>query len=196
MLAIYQGWDEPGFTSFDELQFLGCNDDAPGSQQSRVKVTAPAGFVYVQVGGYRKAGGDLAFKFRAKPGNDSLFFAREADESYLSSYLNTRYATTGSGEPDPCGSIGRTVWYSYYAPQGSRLLASANGSLDTVLAAYVGDASVGSFGELSLLACNDDFGQSSHSQVDVYVGAGQTVYFQVGGYNSAYGDLSFDLEAW
>jgi thermitase len=90
-------------------------------------------------------------------------------------------ATLQGGEPRPCGSINRTVWYRVVPGASGALTASTAGSgYDTVLAIYRGSSLTG----LTALACNDDYGGTLQSQVQVQVTAGQTYYVQVGGYTS------------
>jgi hypothetical protein len=194
VIAIYNS--DGNAKSYDELGFLGCNDDAPRTTQSRLKVNVSAGeTIYVQVGGYRKAGGSAVFHFRSKPANDLLALAREVPDQYFESYLSTRYATTSPSEPQPCGNIGRTVWYAYYVPADVNIYAYSGG-IDTVLAAYIASGPVGSFDELDYVTCNDDYDQwTTGSEVSFHATAGTTVYFQLGGYQAAYGPVWLYIES-
>jgi thermitase len=93
-------------------------------------------------------------------------------------------AALQAGEPRPCGSIDRTVWYRIVPSTSGALTASTAGSgFDTVLAVYRGSSITG----LAGLACNDDYNGGLQSQVQVQVTAGQTYYVQLGGYGSSRG---------
>jgi len=97
---------------------------------------------------------------------------------------------TESGEPKPCGRIGRTVWYRVVPASSGTLTASTAGSgFDTVLAVYRGTSLSG----LTSLDCNDDSGGTSQSRVVASVTAGQTYYVQVGGHRNASGSYALSL---
>jgi hypothetical protein len=126
--------------------------------------------------------------------------------------LDTTSATSQAGEPSPsgpgCAPLGNTVWYRYVAPRDRTLTAQTTGldastpdsDFDTVLAAYRGTSLAG----LTQVACNDDIdnaGGNLRSRVEFDVEAGQTYYFQVGGYRDttttpnmvASGQLTFSI---
>ena len=103
---------------------------------------------------------------------------------------STSGASTESGEPKPCGRIGRTVWYRVVPDGSGTLTASTAGSgFDTVLALYRGT----SLGNLSALACNDDNGGTNQSRVSAGVAAGEVYYIQLGGYRNATGAYTLTL---
>ena len=103
---------------------------------------------------------------------------------------NTSQATVESGEPRPCGSIGKTVWLRMAPSVSGTLTArSAGSAYDTVLALYRGTSLSG----LTSLACNDDDGGTLQSAVTGSLTAGQTYYLQVGGYNGAGGAFTLDV---
>ncbi|MFN8637508.1 MAG: hypothetical protein U0893_26955 [Chloroflexota bacterium] len=108
-----------------------------------------------------------------------------------SSSVNTRAATTESGEPTPtCGIVGKTVWYRLLALTTRTVTITTQGStFDTVIAVYQGP----SLGTLTQRACNDqDPGQPSvpgTSSLTVSLTAGQEYWLQVGGALGAGGDL-------
>src|SRR5439155_7997661 len=89
----------------------------------------------------------------------------------------------------PCGAIGATLWYKFTTSAQGLVEANTFGSdYDTVLAAYTGT----SLSNLTLLDCNDDY-FGGQSRVRRCLAAGQTVYFQVGGFASFTGHLVFNL---
>jgi len=96
-------------------------------------------------------------------------------------------ASLESGEPQPCGQIGATVWYKVQPGATGTLTASTSGSnYDTVLALYSGS----SLTTLTQLGCNDDTSTIDFTSiVSASVTAGQTYYIQIGGYQGASGNF-------
>lgn len=126
----------------------------------------------------------------AQPGNDN-FADRAAIASlpYTAS-LDTSGATTEVGEPQPCGIIGSTVWYSYTPSDDETLQAYTTWSgYDTVLAVYTGTT----LENLISVACDDDSGPELNSLITFTATAGTTYHFQVGGFAGSSGDLHLSL---
>lgn len=105
-------------------------------------------------------------------------------------------ATTAADDPELCvGSgtaRGATVWFRLVAPVSTPLLLNTFGSnYDTMLAVFTGER-----GNLTMLACNDDFG-SLQSQVQMNLVAGTVYFIEVAHYDSsgAGGDLVLSGEA-
>ncbi|MBI4393846.1 MAG: S8 family serine peptidase [Euryarchaeota archaeon] len=94
-------------------------------------------------------------------------------------------ATTETGEPAPCGSIGGTVWFNWTpTTSGTATFETAGSNFDTVLAVYTGS----SLTALTNLNCNDDIsGTDLDSRIVSSVTAGTTYRIQAGGYASATG---------
>ncbi|MCB1120073.1 MAG: hypothetical protein KJT03_00875 [Verrucomicrobiae bacterium] len=92
---------------------------------------------------------------------------------------NNDNAYKEAGEPLHAGnSGGRSVWFTWVAPQDGNLTVSTAGSdFDTLLAVYVGT----SFQNLLALASNDNFPPDVTSQVTLPVVAGQTYRIAVDG---------------
>lgn len=105
---------------------------------------------------------------------------------------STFAATLESGEPQPCGSIGATVWFvAVPAFTGIMNVTTAGSTFDTVLAAY--DGGISPPGVLGPnLACNDDF-DGRQSRIAVPVVEGQTYFIQAGGFNGATGTLTLSF---
>ncbi|MBU1227297.1 MAG: DUF333 domain-containing protein [Actinobacteria bacterium] len=98
-------------------------------------------------------------------------------------------ATVQAGEPQPCGSIGSTVWFRYTPGSATSVTIDSSGSsYDTVLAAYRGN----SLSNLTAVACNDDF-QDRWSRLDLAAAAGVTYWIQAGGYNGDSGTLDLNV---
>jgi hypothetical protein len=176
---------------------VACNDDlAPGVTQSRVSFLATAGITYqIQIGGFGGAFGNLVANFTVTPPppNDNFAAAIAVSPSATLTAV-TLTATTEPGEPvvlDPScgpnvGTIGRTVWYAVTPAANTTLTIDTLGSsFDTVVAVYTGNT----VGSLTRIACNDDAPGVVQSQVTFAATAGTVYRVQVGGFNSAAGDL-------
>jgi hypothetical protein len=160
---------------------IACNDDTHG-EPSRISVDVAAGqTILIEVTRFDNGGsGQLLFRLSASNvANDDCANAATISDFPFTSAISTRDATT---EPeDPAQSCGprapaqnhNSVWYQYTAPGGStRLIATTYGSgYETTLTAYNG-----SCGSLQETACDSN---STHSEIEVTVQSGQTVYFEV-----------------
>jgi FlaG/FlaF family flagellin (archaellin) len=110
----------------------------------------------------------------------------------------TAAATEEGGEPlTGCAPIGKTVWYRFTPAANMTVTASTQGStFDTVLVAWRGTA----LGALTQVGCDDDgIATGGASRITgLALTAGQTYYFQVGGYRYANttesGALTFSLQ--
>ncbi|MFN8472343.1 MAG: PPC domain-containing protein [Anaerolineae bacterium] len=103
---------------------------------------------------------------------------------------DTYNAGNEPGEPQACGNIGKTVWFSLTPTQNGALTAYTTGSsFDTVLAIYHG----ASLASLIPLQCNDDEGTATTSRVTVAVSGGQTYYIQVGGFSGDSGPFTLQV---
>ena len=190
VLAVYasgQDTDDP----------LACNDDAPDSSQSKVTFLAYAGETYYfQVGGFQGETGFLVFYVEeGELLSNDLFPGTSIQQLFFEDSMNTFDATVEPDEPLLCeldeASIGSTVWYSYTPQEDMVLYADTlNSDFDTVLAVYVGS----DVGQLQPIACNDDGTEVIHSEVTFEAFAGETYYFQAGGFEGQSGFLTFYLE--
>jgi hypothetical protein len=188
------------------LSQVACNDNASGGT-SDVTFTAEGGIVHwVQVGGRVTASGapatgNLVLGIDCVPAcppeNDNFRYA--GTYAGARDVLHTEGATLQPGEPRPCGNIGHTVWYEFYADRPFNLQADTFGSdHDTVLAVYrVPDLYAGdlTFADLELIECNDDAAGTRQSRVTWTPGDAFSGYFiQVGGAGAAFGELHFNFD--
>lgn len=160
---------------------LACNDDAaPGDLLSEITFPVAAGQTYeLQAGGFAGDTGKLVLNVQllVPPAND-----HRADGTVITDLPDTRdqstaNATLEAGEPEPCSTIGASVWFRVTATRDGVIVADTFGSdFDTVLAAYP-------LGDDVSVACNDDSG-SLQSEIQFGVLMGQTYEFQVAGYHN------------
>lgn len=201
VVGVYRG------TSLGSLAEMSCDDDGGTSGGSSVvNVVLNGGQTYyIQVGGFYNtqtgsvASGTLSFNARfgdPDPFSGALTISRLP---FGIANLSTVNATVQSGEFSPsCASLGRTAWFRYVAPSGGTVYADTSGSnYDTVIGVWRGT----SLGSLTEVACDDDgLGSGGGSSVGVNVVAGETYYFQVGGYYNAQtntvasGNLTFSMQ--
>ena len=162
--------------------------------------------LHFQASGYNDAGnissGSLSFKLSrvaTAPTNDAFAGATIASSLPFAAAGPNADATVEAGEPAPtCAPIGKTVWYRFVPSTTMTVVAdTTNSSLnfDTVLAGYRGT----SLGALTQVGCSDDIAAAGGpSSFQVTLTAGQTYYFQAGGFKGsdgtvAQGTLGFKL---
>ncbi len=72
---------------------------------------------------------------------------------------------------------------------------TAESDFDTVLAVYrLPEGLAPTFDNLVLIGCDDDSGPGSTSSLDLPFDVDDRLYFQVAGYDSAFGQLRFNLD--
>lgn len=112
----------------------------------------------------------------APPANDEITSATQVSRLPFSDSLSTVEATPAAGDPE-CVGVGPTVWYALTLRRNTTVTVSTAGSnYDTTLSAYTGSP-----GNLTQIACNDDFG-GLQSQIEFSVARRQTVYVMVGSF--------------
>ena len=125
----------------------------------------------------------------APPANDEFPAAQVILNSPFTASVSTLEATTASDDPSCLGNTA-SVWYAYTPPVSTTIAADTFGSdYDTTLSAYTGAQ-----GSLTQLACSDDAGSGTQSQVVIPVVAGQTYYFMAAGLGGG-GNLVLNLDA-
>ena len=139
------------------------------------------------------------------PAHDAFATARTiSGVPYTDAGVVTANATAQSGEnldPTCTEFIGKTVWYRYAPTTTSTVIADTIGSnFDTVIVAYQGTSLAG----LTQITCDDDGAGAASGPsktASLKLTAGQTYYFQVGGWSQtsggtpASGTLTFHLTA-
>jgi hypothetical protein len=126
------------------------------------------------------------------PPNDNSASAEIASPLPFADQQDTDDATDEAGEIKPCGSIGKTVWYTYTPGADGVLEANTAGSdFNTVLAvqAYAFASPPLGLGPIACAAPSD----SNVASVEIPVTAGTQYFFQVGGDGAAFGTAIFNL---
>ena len=139
----------------------------------------------------------------AVPPNDNWTDAPFVLESNLafSNTVSTTDATLQLDEPQPCGGVGHTVWYSLapmYGAAGFGVrhwsfdITTAGSNFDTVIAVYRDSGNPWP----DFVGCNDNDGplQTSAYGLDITLADSETFLFQVGGKAGASGTLAFHME--
>jgi hypothetical protein len=124
------------------------------------------------------------------PANDDF------DDAFVISNLpyrhaqETRYSTGADDDPSradgyTCPDGLRSVWYRYTAPSDAIVrFETTDSDYDTWLGIYTGVR-----GNLTEVACNDDYGTGYQSLIDLEVTTGTTYYLMIGGDDSDWGNL-------
>jgi hypothetical protein len=123
------------------------------------------------------------------PSNDDMAGAWGHNGNFVEAQYNNA-ATTEAGEPSySCGSgVGATVWYRLTPSQTKTyMMETTVSNFDTVLHVF---EDLGG-GSLSLVACNDDYGNSVQSAVIFNAQAGKSYLISVGGYGATKGHIHF-----
>jgi hypothetical protein len=193
VLVVYTGSAVNGLTQ------LACDDNSLQTLQSRVTLTVAAGTTYrIQAGGQNGAFGSLVVHVAAAPPpppNDNFAAAAIVPTlpSQFAAVTNSATLEPGEGNVVQCAGtalpIGNTVWYSFTPGATTPVTVDTFGSnFDTLLAVYTTSALPLPF--TPDVACNDDAGGTAQSQVSFVATAGTTYRVQVGGFNSAFGNLT------
>jgi hypothetical protein len=197
VIAIYTG------SAVNALVLVAYNDDACGLQ-STVTWTCTAGVTYrIQVSSYgNNAGGSVTTQLSGCDGAPPPPCAGgpPPNDCFASSQVVTSPSTTAgsnsggtmeTGEPSPCCSIGKSIWYTFNATfSGMATVSTCGGATwDTVLAVYTGNA----VNALTLVAYNDD-ACGVQSTVTWGCTAGTTYRIQLSSYgNNAGGSVTTTL---
>ena len=180
-----------------------CNPDSNGPDRFTSFTVEQYRDYFIQFGGKNGATGNLNLRIACNPScppeNDSSTSGAYVNvSSYnptVSLTADTRAATNEPGEPTPCGNIGKTVWYQFYADQEASIVADTAGSnFDTVIAAYSYGANFPASppGGFTPIVCNDN-GIGAQSRIAFDVHQGLSYWIQAGGAGGSSGDLVVNL---
>lgn len=125
----------------------------------------------------------LAVPASAEPVNDDLGSAIAVTDIPFTDTADTSDAATEVGEPtegdEVCPPRSHTVWYAVTLPTDQAIRVDTMGSdYDTTLAVYTGTG----YGDLSVVACNDDTVSSLQAALTFDASAGTTYLVQAGAF--------------
>jgi hypothetical protein len=198
-IALY-AYPPPAGGSYDprpqSIQRIGCA--ASGRQRASLTSRLSTGIAYwIQAGGKDGASGNLSLAASCDPAcppyNDSF----QSPDSFTGNVLTgvpTGGATVEAGEPQACGSLSHTVWYSLYVFGDTNLVVDTTGSdYPTALALYEVSTPTYplTFDQLSLIACGENSGEASRLSFKAH--PRHTYLLQVGGRNDASGTLQLSV---
>lgn len=185
--------------SLDELTCIG------GGPTLRAKLDFSArsgeGGYAIQVGGWNGEAGTLNLRIGCPTGcappNDALGLAPLLFEVPFTDSTRTANATLEDGEPQPCGHIGRTVWYRIetFERAGDLLAIGATGDFQPVAALYKMDlrTSPSPPGSLALVTCDAGGAGTRSGNITFTTEPFTTYYVQAGGADGAGGALTVHM---
>ena len=179
-LAIYDGCE--CYPSFDAL--MKASDDTRGRQgEGCIPVTAGNQYL-IEVGGFGSAEGQGVItitcdKNADPPANDDCENAAHVGNVTDLPFDTTCATLDGVGL---CERLSHNIWYRYTASHTGNVTVSLLGSeYDTALS--ISRAGACPPTSADLIECNDDFGDSSQSQITFAAVSGHAYLIEVGGYN-------------
>ena len=198
-VAIYEHIEPSGgsYPSYGGLRQLGCGFDIP-----LIHTLDNTREYWIQVGGLEDAAGEVTLRVQCSPAcppyNDSIG-TYDYWEPPASTYnrVNTEGATLEAGEPQPCGDIGKTVWYQVTARGDTTLTVETSlANFTSALAAYEVVGLSPPPAQWDRLGCETAASASESARIEFPIRANQPYYVQVGGVNGAGGtlDVSFSCD--
>ncbi|MBI2723619.1 MAG: hypothetical protein HYX50_01015 [Chloroflexi bacterium] len=186
------------------LAGLACDDNGAGGTQAALSFPyVPNEQYFIQAGGKAGASGDLKIRLECRPAcppqNDnfgnSLGFGLDGYQQDSRWHADTTAATLEPGEPAACGNMTKTVWYTFYGSNPTRLVIDTAGSnFPTAIAVYTYDNfSASPPGNLARLACGTSSGATPARLVFDATEPGNAVLVQIGGVDGAGGELKVNF---
>jgi hypothetical protein len=184
LLAVYAGDSVEALTPIDS------NDNAEGSQQSRLTFAAESRTAYyIAVDGGGGTQGDILLSWKVgRPANDDFARAADVPADAVQVAGSNAGASKEPGEPDHAGYPGgASVWWRWTAPAAGQAVFNTFNSDNeaTLLAVYTGD-SVGALSEVAQ-------GEFLPDQAVFHAQSGTTYYVAVDGYGGAMGDITLNV---
>lgn len=132
------------------LEELTCTGGAASQAQLEFAARRGEGGYAIQIGGVAGETGRLMLRVSCAPGecappNDEIAIATRVSQMPFAESTDTTAATVEPGEPQPCGDIGRTVWYRFDTSEtgGDAIsVGITSASFDPVIGLYTVDYSV------------------------------------------------------
>jgi len=133
------------------------------------------------------------------PVNDNCANAIPITSCPFTSTTSNIGASSEQGEPQPCGAIDATIWYSYTTGSASTQVTMSlcnSAPTDTVIAAYKVNGAACDFANFALVGCNDDSscGDGFQSQLAFTADPNSTYKIQVGGFDGDTGNIVLNFD--
>ena len=199
ILTVYSGVpaNDPPFA---ELDMVAQNDDVPNRESSQVVFQTEAGRTYqIAVSGRRRAAGNIILKLNlvpntnpaAVPGTDLFIHRPDLDGVPCMGVACNTFATLDPFEKEP-GGCGRSVWWSWKAPETGTMVVDTQGSgIGTFLAIYEGV----NLAHLTQVAFNDDVPGARWSMAAFNARKGRVYQIRVDGDYGDKGNIVLNLNA-
>jgi subtilisin family serine protease len=190
VLGVFTG------SAVSSLSLVKQDDDSGGSRTSSLSVSVSSGITYfIQVGSYFSfSSGAITLSWSwttsncaNNPSNDNLACALELDSFSSSVTGSNQFATLEYLEPYTSSEC-RSVWYRFTPTvAGNMTLSTAGSSFDTIITLFRASSSSPAMGALSLVASNDDDGDSSTSFIDSEpIEVGYTYFVRITGWSYSF----------
>src|SRR5437762_2962100 len=112
------------------------------------------------------------------PDDDNFANASTVDSYKVATAARSNVAATlETGEPQLCQTIDATIWFTWSPGPGRYFVSTYGSDFDTVLAVYTGSA----VNALTTVACDDDHGPGTTSDVTFTASPAVTYHIQIGG---------------
>lgn len=188
VLGVYTG------SAVGALTAVASNDDDEDTFNSYLRFTTVAGATYfIAVDGYNGESGDVVLTVLHAAGaspNDNFSARANLAGPVHDLAASNIVATRETGEPVHASNGGRSLWWTWVAPDNGTLsLATAGSTFDTLLGVYTGSA----VGALTAVAVNDDGGPEYTSALSLPVTRGVAYQLAVDGYGGANGRVRLVL---
>jgi len=183
-IALYES-PHYGAPPIEELTQVACEPGATGTRALLHFQPRSGATYFVQIGGRNGAGGELKIRANCEqtcpPQNDSVSRAQGTSPGMAFSE-NTRGATLEAGEEQPCGNVGKTVWFNLPS-QGDWVISTRDSDFPVTIALYSWEGFSPPGGLGGSKACSAD------GSLDVRTRQGFGYLLQVGGVDGAGGTL-------
>ncbi len=175
---------------------IGCDDNSLGAQSKLTFQSAPGHLYWIQAGGAAGQTGALRLNLACTPEcpapNDSFGNFFGGGPLPIDQAASTAGATTEADEPQPCGGIGKTLWYAVFVPGNADIVVDTAGSdFPTAVAVYtIPPQGLASLADLQMQACN----ATSTAKLTFHISPSTGYYVQAGGQQGASGRLRIHID--
>lgn len=189
--AVYSGPAEN--ITMAELTKVGANVSVEGATFSRIDFQAISGVTYYfAVDGWQGAQGIVSALLAVPPSNDDFSNSLVLTGTSIQRSVSTVFATREPGEPRhlPGRGNGESVWFTWTAPESSRVTLTSSGSfLPCIIAVYTGDR----LEDLALVS--RDGANNRPTRITMDAVQGTTYRIAIEAWDFSLSDMPFRLES-